>query len=144
MIIEEDKRRQYVWKKCKSEINKKGKKIDEEFAPDCACCLWYDRTVRRNLLHVRPDAAIRDTNRIPSAHIDIHRQQSSAVSTHNSSSYVQTTLRRGPPCLLYRATKLTLFICFTYSHMRDGKGVRNVPQGSPRVSKLHNFLVPQN
>jgi len=127
-----------------SEINKKGKKTNQEFTPACECCLWYHRTVERKLLPVRPDAAIRDMNRIPSAHIKIHRQQSSPVSTHNSSSYVQTTLRRGPPCLLYRRTKLTLFICFTYSHMRDGKGVRNVAHGNPRVSKLHNFLVPQN
>jgi hypothetical protein len=35
MIIEEDKRRQ--WKKGKSEISKKGKKINQEFTPDCEC-----------------------------------------------------------------------------------------------------------
>jgi len=39
MIIEEDKRRVCVWKKGKSEINKKGKKINQEFTPDCECCL---------------------------------------------------------------------------------------------------------
>jgi len=39
VIIEEDKRRQCVWKKGKSEINKKGENINQEFTPDCECCL---------------------------------------------------------------------------------------------------------